>query len=366
MPKFVPALELNRRFYSDVVGPLLASEFPSLKYIAALIGPGSEVIGFDTEMSMDHDWGLHFFVLISDEDDQMSQQIANVLSYKLPETYGGFPVSISPVSPKPSIREVSEPLPGPVKHHITPITLRKFCVRHFGFDVLQTPLHLDPIGWLTIPSHILGEAVKGQVYHDGLATLTQLREELTWYPHDVWLYLLASGWARIGEEEHLMSRAGYAGSELGSSLIASRLVRDVMNLAFLMERKYAPYPKWFGQGFHELQCAEALEPLLMQVQRAETWDKRHIVLAKAYEILADMHNKLGIGGREMPITASMFWDRPFQVIHGEVFAEALKSQIRDPAVKKLAEKRLIGGISQWTDNCAMGAVEHGRVRGLYE
>ena len=35
-------------------------------------------------------------------------------------------------------------------------------------------------------------------------------------------------------------------------LTAALLVRDVMRLAFLIERQYAPYAKWFGTGFARL------------------------------------------------------------------------------------------------------------------
>ena len=102
----------------------------------------------------------------------------------------------------------------------------------------------------------------GAVYFDNVGELTRFRETLAWYPQDVWLYLMASIWDRIGQEEHLMPRAGFVGDELGSALIGSRLVRDIMSLCFLMEKQYAPYPKWFGSAFKKLACAEELSPIL--------------------------------------------------------------------------------------------------------
>ena len=130
----------------------------------------------------------------------------------------------------------------------------------------------------------------GAVYHDGVGALTALRERLAWYPHDVWLYLLAAGWQRIGQEEHLMPRAGYAGDELGAALMGSRLVRDVISLCFLMEKQYAPYPKWFGTAFEQLDCAQALSPALWRAQRARTWQEREAALCEAFEFLARAHN----------------------------------------------------------------------------
>lgn len=57
MPDFIQGLELAGSFYLEAVRPLLQSNLPGLQYSAALLGSGSEVLGFDTEMSTDHHWG---------------------------------------------------------------------------------------------------------------------------------------------------------------------------------------------------------------------------------------------------------------------------------------------------------------------
>jgi hypothetical protein len=207
--------------------------------------------------------------------------------------------------------------------------------------------------------------VAGEVYHDGVGELTALRSRFAWYPYDVWLYLLASSWQRIGQEEHLMPRAGFVGDELGSALIGSRLIRDVMNLCFLMEKQYAPYSKWFGTAFKRLHCAQELLPILWRAQQAPIWTEREEALSHAYEILARMHNALGIS-RQLPATVSHFYDRPFQVIHGGLFAQALVKQIADPEVQRIAAQRLIGNINQWSDNTDIEGIEREKRRKLYE
>lgn len=64
MPVFVSGLELSRRFFHEAVRPLVTSVFPDLRYAAALLGQGSEVLGFDNELSVDHDWGPRVFILL--------------------------------------------------------------------------------------------------------------------------------------------------------------------------------------------------------------------------------------------------------------------------------------------------------------
>ena len=92
-----------------------------------------------------------------------------------------------------------------------------------------------------------------------------------------------------------MGRAGLVGDELGSALIGSRLVRDVMRLCFLMERQYAPYAKWFGTAFAQLESAAALTDVLLKaVQKADTWQERDRWLGEAYRVVAGRHNRLGL------------------------------------------------------------------------
>ena len=52
--RFVPGLELSHACYVEAVAPLLAKHYPSLIHSAGRLDTGSEVLGFDTERSMDH------------------------------------------------------------------------------------------------------------------------------------------------------------------------------------------------------------------------------------------------------------------------------------------------------------------------
>jgi hypothetical protein len=224
-------------------------------------------------------------------------------------------------------------------------TIPDFFLNYIDFDIGQEIAAAD---WLTFPQQKLATVVRGRVFHDGIG-LDKVRARFAYYPHDVWLYLLASSWARIEQEEHLMGRAGDAGDELGSSIIAARLVRDLMLLCFLMEKTYAPYPKWFGTAFSKLTAAKALTPILNQVLSSDNWKEREKHLSKAYEFVAKEHNKLSIA-EPMAEKTSEFHGRPFLVISMGTFSKAILTKISDPSVKNISERQPIGGIDHFSDS----------------
>jgi hypothetical protein len=364
MPAFLPGRELSRRFYEEAVRSLLEENFPSLPYAAAHLGRGSEVLGFDSEMSTDHDWGPSVLIFLRDEDAHLAENIREMLRHHLPYSFCGYPVNFAESPAEPGTFGMHMIEDGPVDHRVFPMTLRTFFRMQLAYDIDHPP---DAAEWLTFPSQALLEVTAGAVHHDEIGELTALRKRLAWYPHDVWLYLLACGWQRIGQEEHLMPRAGFVGDELGSAITGSRLVHDVMRLCFLMEKQYAPYPKWFGTAFKQLRCADQFRPVLWRAQRAPTWQEREAALCESYELLARTHNALGIT-EVLPEAVSPFFSRPFEVIHGSAFAQALVERIADPAVKRIASRRLIGSIDQFSDSTDLRAVASWRpiLRRLYQ
>lgn len=350
MAEFIPGLALAERFYREVIGPLLQREFPGLRHGAALIGDGSEVLGFDTEMSTDHDWGPRALLFLDPGDfATYSDAIRQVLDRHLPDQFLGFPTDIDG--------------DGRRRHRVRVLTISGFLHSYVG---LNFDGEITAADWLTVPQQKLLALTAGAVFHDEVG-VAALRARLAWYPHDVWLYLLAAGWNRISQEDHLMGRAGSVGDEVGSSLIASRLVRDAMQLCFLMERQYAPYAKWFGTAFRKLSCAPALLPLLHDVQRAPSWQEREAVLTDLYERLARMHDGLGITST-VAAPVAPFFTRPFRVLNSGAIITALRAELRDPVVMRIATTRLIGNIDQFSDSTGLreDVTRRATLMGLYD
>jgi hypothetical protein len=344
MTRFIPGLKLCELFYQKEVRPILNKEFHALRYSAALIGWGSEVLGFDTPISRDHHWGPRVLLFLNDQDyRRLKDKIRQTLSDNLPHEFLGYSTNYSQPEPN-GVRHAIKINRGPVNHMVQVFTLKSFFEARLGFDPSKK---IGVIDWLTFPQQRLLEIVSGEVYHDGLGQLRKIREKLKFYPRDVWLYLLAAQWTKISQEEAFVGRAGDTGDELGSSVVAARLVREVMKLAFLMEKQYAPYSKWLGTAFSKLKIATKLTPVLQEVLLARTWEVRQRKLGQAYSIVARQHNALGIT-KPFPTKATRYFGRPYLVIHGDNFASAIKEAIKDRNVKRITTN--VGSIDQFVDS----------------
>lgn len=334
MPNFIPGVELSRRFYVEVVAPLLGD----LRHSAARLGEGSEVLGFDTVRSTDHGWGprLQLFV-----DPGEIDAVTEIVERGLPESFLGWPVRFG-------WDDVAS------SHHVDVLTVDGWLRHRVG---LGRPADLAPIDWLAIPQQLLLEATAGEVFHDGLGELNHVRASLAWYPDEVWLWLMACQWQRVGQEEAFVGRTAEVGDELGSRLVAGRLARELIRLCFLLERRYTPYSKWLGSAFAQLEASATVAPALERVLDARTYEAREGALVQAYEAIAVRHNRLGLTARLDP-TVRPYYSRPFRVIGATRFVEACLALVDDPVLRALP---LVGAIDQWVDSTELATPEGARM-----
>jgi len=136
--------DLSRRFYAEVIRPAVVDVLGEDPYAVAMLGDGSDVLGYDDDVSSDHDYG--------------------------PKVQLVLPASADP---------------GPLLLALTKLP-----------------------DWLTAPTQILATLATGPVLHDPAGLLTDRRAALRWYPDDIWRYVLAAGWLRIDQEEPFVGRTG--------------------------------------------------------------------------------------------------------------------------------------------------------------
>jgi hypothetical protein len=197
-----------------------------------------------------------------------------------------------------------------------------------------------------MPQQRLLGVVRGAVYHDATGALGAVRERLRYFPADVAQWLLACQWRRVWQEEPLVGRTAEVGDDAGSRLVASRIVRDLMRLHFILEHTYWPYAKWLGSAYRILPHSAEMLPALEAALDAPDHARREDALVAAYEQIARLHNASGLTEPLDP-SVTFFYTRPFRVPDSDRFVQACLRRVDDPVLRSLP---LIGSVDQMSDS----------------
>lgn len=301
-------LAINKRFYSTIVKPIIDINFSGLKYACGLIGSGSEVLGIDDLTSRDHNWGLRLLIFLEGKDINLKQKISNVLSKELVDTFEGINTNWSTSAEDGSRTPV--PSNGEIDHNIAIFNIPEYLQLHFGFMEIA---NLTDEQWLMISEQKLLEFVSGEIFYDSVGEITNLRTQMNYYPSQIKMLNLLGEWKAIASEIAFIGRARMLYDEIGTHLIACRLINRMMRISFILEDQYIPYAKWFGSKFYYLNLAKRLLPLFQQIISTSNWEEREDCLVKGYLVLTNEMKKLNLINIE--IKEIFFYTRPQKIIN---------------------------------------------------
>lgn len=320
-------LELARAFYTEVIGPLI-----SVPHSACLIGEGSEVLGYDTERSTDHEWGPRVQLFVAGRDIEPVRQL---IDGRLPETYLGYQTRWFSLAT------------GKVDHHIEVDTTENWLASKLPTIAINDP---GPADWLATPQQHLLQLTAGAVFRDDLGVITRIRRTYQWYPDDVWRWMLATQWHLIGNSEAYLGRTIETGDLRGARILTGRLCRLIIELAFLQERRYWPYDKWFGHAFAELDSSRILGSLIDSALTSAPAITADGPLQQALLFLAEGQNGLGVSRPVVPAIIDFPVNvndavRPYPVLNSGAIIDALVDAIDVVEIKQLPR---VGSIDQLT------------------
>jgi Domain of unknown function (DUF4037) len=322
--------ELGGAFHRQVVGPLIGRALPRLRYAAARLGSGSDVLGLDDAMSRDHDWGLRLTVLVDEADRAAAAPLGELLARDLPDQFRGRPVRFATSWDAAAVPQVQV------------ATVGDFAVSRLGVNPLAGLSSLD---WLILTGQSVLELVAGPVYADSTTELGAVRRALAWYPADVERYVLACGWQRVEQRLPFVGRTAETGQPLQSRLVCAGLASDLVSLAFLLHRRWQPYEKWREALLARLPGSDELAGALLAAVSAPGWSDREAALVAAIEALAAVQRRAGLPVPD-PVV-ERFYDRPYRTLNAAL-PGLLLGGISD---RVLARLRVRGGsVSQWADS----------------
>ncbi len=302
-------LELSREYYEQYGRPLLEKDFSGLLPCIAvgLMGSGSECLGFDDEVSRDHDFEPGFCIFLPGEET-VNRRDAFLLEkayLKLPKEFKGLR------------REMLAPVGG----------ARRGLIRipdYFEKTVGSPDGRLTYKSWFSLPEQALLEATSGEVFFDNFGLLTSIRKSLEFFPRDVMLKKLAGRLLLMGQSgQYNYSRALSHGETGAAQLAVYEFADSAMSAAFLLSEQYRPYYKWSFRALRELTpfsfLAEPLEKLISTGNsRSEAEHKSSAMEDISCSIISSLKEK-GLSGDEGSAL--------------EAHAYAVNAKISDPEIR---------------------------------
>jgi hypothetical protein len=264
--------DVSRRFFREIVHPVLEREFPeeTARTAFGLFGYGSEAYGMDDEVSRDHHWGLRVDALMPGEllRGRRDGMLAAVAA-SLPASFEGYPLREGHVA-------------GAA---LAPDSLEAFLSRTIGRENLPVT-HAD---WLSVPEEDILHVINGEVWHDPAGRFTAVRRAFQeYYPEPVRLRRIAH-WCRYfsGMGTYALQRALIRDNEFYAVTAFGKAIRWGIQLAFLLDRRYFPYDKWLLTYFRRLpRLSVSLTPIVEEAVRLATpWERKLALLNEMADVL---------------------------------------------------------------------------------
>lgn len=304
-------LELAERFYKEYGEKMIDENFSHLKkYLAVgLCGSGSECMGFDDELSRDHDFEPGFCIFLPDETLISSrEEFALERAYsKLPEEFMGFRRSkLNPV--------------GGNRHGV--IRINDFFEDKTG----NKNGELTTKGWFFVSEQFLLEATGGKIFADNLGLLTTIRQKLSYLPEDVRLKKLAGNLLIMAQSgQYNYWRCIKRGETGGAQLAITEFTNAALKVIFLLNKKYIPYYKWVFKALKELDFLSHLHPDLEYIISSANSESQAKLKTEIIEkISEDIINELYRQNLTKSSSTSL-----------EAHAYSVNDKIADPEIRNL-------------------------------
>ncbi len=260
--------EISQRFLEQEVLPAVAKFQAGLdeRVAAGMLGFGSDAVGLDDDVSRDHHWGPRANLILGPEDAAQAPALQAHLRNILPKAFEGHPLHHEDAN----------------RAGVTVESIDAFFKQVLG--VTQPPD--DDLGWVGLCEADLCHAVGGTLFRDPLGAFSARVEAFRYYPDAVWRKHIADWFILVTSHgPYNLARCVKRGDEVCSVLYLGESVKKLMEIGFMLNRRYAPYNKWLYRGFTQLpRLADEVAPLLRRSCTIADWEQRLDILMTILEI----------------------------------------------------------------------------------
>ena len=231
-------IELSKEYFEAFGKEVLETEFSAALPLLAvgLVGGGSECLGFDDEVSTDHDFEPGFCIFLPDEEtvDRRTAFLLERAYAKLPKEFMG--VQRSPLNPV-----------GGNRHGV--IRMEDFFLEKVG----SRDGRLSLGQWFSVPEQGLLEATSGAVFFDNLGKFSEIRKRLGYFPEDIRLKKLSGHLLLMAQSgQYNYNRCILRGNTAAAQMAVFEFTKSALHTIYLLNRTYMPYYKWSFRGLEGL------------------------------------------------------------------------------------------------------------------
>lgn len=242
-------MDLARRYCAACAPGLLAGlpEGLDRRIALGLVGAGSECLGFDDELSRDHDFGPGFCIWLGEEDHRRFGAELQRRYDALPPVFGGLERVETEVAGK----------------RVGVFAAASFFAERTG---LMRPARTAK-EWISIPDQLLAEAAGGEVFDDpGDVVGPWRRAYAGGYPDQVMRKKVAANAAAMAQAgQHNLPRCLRRGDLVAADLARSAFLLAAIACLHLLARVYTPFYKWAFRSLRER--AGAPERVVLLIER---------------------------------------------------------------------------------------------------
>lgn len=242
-------LELCRKYYEEYGAKMIEDKFPEYagRIAVGLVGEGSDCMGYDDDISEDHDWGPDFCIWVTDETYEK-------IGKRLEEEYNKLPTEFMGYHRTKSAQ-------GYGRRGV--MTVSGFYKRILNCE------RYEDIDWRMAEDYALATAVNGEVFRDDEGIFSEFRNKLLQgYPESIRFLKLAEDVAKVSQNgQYNYFRMIKRNDKLTADILLAECIKNAMKLQHHICNVYPPHDKWLHRSLMGLPGGRELDGILSELHR---------------------------------------------------------------------------------------------------
>ncbi len=241
-----PGLKLARSYYEQVLKPFFTQYAPEClrRMAVGLAGEGSDCLGFDDEISQDHDFGPGLCIWLTHADYVTYGEKISHYYASLPEEFNGYRRHVVIENGRVGVFDMD-----------------RFFARYTGYTKAEDIPDLKSL--LAIPDEALLTVTNGEVFADPVGEFSLRRENFYKIcPEEYWRIKIANSLLQLGQYgQYNYPRSMKRGDYVTAQVALYKYIEELYRLVHYVNHCFPPYYKWLKKSSASFECLGVLSSL---------------------------------------------------------------------------------------------------------